>query len=146
MANLQTIKIKKIHPKAIVPKLATNGSACFDLYSCEDFVLSNGYFHMAKTGIIMEIPEGYHVEVCSRSGMARKGIIIPNSPGIVDSDYRGEAMVMLYGLFMKNREIFQVGSRIAQCKLVRNVPTQFQVVSKLSETERGSGGFGSTGK
>ena len=143
---MQTIKIKKISPKAIVPKIATKDSACFDLYSCEAFVLSNGYFHMVKTGITMEIPQGYHVEVYSRSGMARKGIIIPNAPGIVDADYRGEAMVMLYGLFMKNHEIFQIGSRIAQCRLVRNVETQFQMVSKLSETNRGSGGFGSTGK
>lgn len=143
---MQTIKIKKINAKAIVPKIATKDSACFDLYSCEDFVLSNGYFHMAKTGIIIEIPVGYHVEVYSRSGMARKGIIIPNAPGIVDADYRGEAMVMLYGLFMKNHEIFQVGSRIAQCRLVKNVDTQFQVVTKLSDTGRGSGGFGSTGK
>ena len=143
---MQTIKIKKISPKAIVPKIATKDSACFDLYSCEAFVLSNGYFHMVKTGITMEIPQGYHVEVYSRSGMARKGIIIPNAPGIVDADYRGEAMVMLYGLFMKNHEIFQIGSRVAQCRLVRNVETQFQMVSKLSETNRGSGGFGSTGK
>lgn len=142
----QTIKIKKINQKAIVPKLATKGSACFDLYSCEEFVLYNGYFHMTKTGIIMEIPQGYHVEVYIRSGMAKKGIIIPNAPGIVDADYRGEAMVMLYGLFMKKHELFQIGSRIAQCTLVKNVETQFQVVSKLSDTARGSGGFGSTGK
>ncbi len=140
------IKIKKIHPKAIVPKIATKGAACFDLYSCEDFVIGNGHFHRARTGIAMEIPEGYHVEVYNRSGMAARGIIIPNAPGIVDSDYRGEAMVMLYGLFVKGHEIFQIGHRIAQCRLVKNEPTSFTVVSKLSETERGSGGFGSTGK
>ena len=140
------INIKKIHPKAIVPKIATKDSACFDLFSCEDFVLSNGYFRMVKTGIIMEIPQGYHVEVYSRSGVAKKGIIIPNAPGIIDADYRGEVMVMLYGLFVKGHEIFQVGGRIAQCRLVKNVETQFKVVSKLSETSRGSGGFGSTGK
>ena len=140
------IKIKKINSKAIVPKIATNGSACFDLYCCENFVIGNGHFHRVKTGIIMEIPEGYHVEVYNRSGLASRGIIIPNAPGIVDSDYRGEAMVMLYGLFVKGHEIFQAGNRVAQCRLVKNEPTKFQVVSKVSETARGSGGFGSTGK
>jgi dUTP pyrophosphatase len=140
------IKVKKVNSKAILPKAATKNSACFDLYSCEDFVLYNSYFHKAKTGLIFEIPAGYHVEIYPRSGMASKGIIIPNSPGIIDSDYRGEIMVMLYGIFMTNHEIFQVGSRIAQCRLVKDEPTSFQVVTSLSETVRGSGGFGSTGK
>ena len=143
---IERIKIKKTHPKAIVPKPATKDSACFDLYCCEGFSLSNGYFHQAKTGLVFEIPKGYHVAVYPRSGMSRRGIIISNSPGIIDADYRGEVMVSLYGLFMKGREIFQIGSRVAQCRLVRNETTQFQVVNKLSETERGSGGFGSTGK
>ena len=141
-----TINIKKIHQKAIVPKSATKGSACFDLYSCEDLILSNGHFSSVRTGLVFEIPVGFHVEIYNRSGMARKGIIIPNAPGIIDSDYRGEVQVMLYGLFMKKHEIFQAGSRIAQCRLVKDIPTQFKVVNKLSDTERGSGGFGSTGK
>ena len=98
------IKTKKINTKAIVPKIATKGSACFDLYSCEDFVLGNGYFHRTKTGLIFEIPKGYHVKIYNRSGMAARGIIIPNSPGIIDSDYRGEIVVMLYGLFMKKKK------------------------------------------
>ena len=142
----QTIKIKKIHPKAIVPKIATKGSACFDLCSCEDFILGNSYFRRARTGLIFEIPKGWHVKLYNRSGMAARGIIIPNAPGIIDSDYRGEIIVMLYGLFLKKQEIFQIGNRIAQCELVRGEPVEFSVVSKLSDTERGSGGFGSTGK
>jgi len=140
------IQIKKVHPKAIVPKAATSGSACFDLYVCNEFSLYNGYFQKAKTGLVFEIPKGYFVEVMPRSGLASKGIIIPNSPGIIDSDYRGEVVVMLYGLFMKNHEFFQVGNRIAQCRIVKCEPVQFKTVTKLSETERGSGGFGSTGK
>uniref|UniRef100_A0A6M3K4U4 dUTP diphosphatase n=1 Tax=viral metagenome TaxID=1070528 RepID=A0A6M3K4U4_9ZZZZ len=142
----QTIKIKKIHPKAIVPKIATKGSACFDLCSCEDFTLGNGYFRRARTGLIFEIPKGWHVKLYNRSGMAARGIIIPNAPGIIDSDYRGEIIVMLYGLFLKKQEIFQIGNRIAQGELVKGEPVEFSVVSKLSDTERGSGGFGSTGK
>ena len=143
---MNILKIKKINSKAIVPKAATSGAACFDLYCCESFSLFNGYFKMARTGLIFEIPEGYHVEIYPRSSMAKRGIIIPNSPGIIDSDYRGEVKVMLYGLFMRNHEIFQIGSRIAQCRLVKNLSTKIKVVNKLSETERGSGGFGSTGK
>jgi len=140
------IKIKKIDKKAIVPKIATKGSACFDLYSCEDFVMSNGHFQSVRTGLIFEIPKGYHVKIYSRSGISKRGIIIPNSPGIVDSDYRGEITVMLYGLFVKGHEIFQVGHRIAQAELVQGTPAEFKVVSSLSDTERGTKGFGSTGK
>jgi dUTP pyrophosphatase len=143
---VQTIKVKKVHSKAILPKVATQGSACFDLYCCEDFVMSNGYFVKAKTGLIFEIPKGYHVKIYPRSGMAAKGIVIPNSPGVIDSDYRGEIIVMLYGLCMKGHEIFQVGHRIAQGELVKGEPVEFQVFSQLSSTDRGTGGFGSTGK
>jgi len=140
------IKTKKIHQKAIVPKIATEGSACFDLYACENFVLGNGYFRKVRTGLIFEIPKGWHVKLYNRSGMAARGIIIPNAPGIIDSDYRGEIIVMLYGLFMKKQEIFQVGNRIAQGELIKGESVAFDVVSKLSDTERGSGGFSSTGK
>ena len=140
------IKTKKIHQKAIIPKIATKDSACFDFYACENFVLGNGYFHRARTGLIFEIPVGWHVKVYNRSGMAVRGIIIPNAPGIIDSDYRGEIFVMLYGLFMKKQEIFQVGNRIAQGELVKGEPVGFEIVSELSDTERGSGGLGSTDK
>ncbi len=140
------IYVKKIHPKAILPKIATHGSACFDLHICEDFVLGNGYFHKARTGLQFQIPDGYHVKIYPRSGMGARGIIIPNSPGVIDSDYRGEIVVMLYGLFMKNQEIFQVGNRVAQAELVKNEPVGLKVVSQLTDTKRGSGGLGSTGK
>jgi len=141
-----TVKIKKNSPKAIVPKIATAGSACFDLYSCEEFVLGNGRFRRARTGITMEIPKGWHVKIYNRSGMAARGIIMPNAPGVIDTDYRGEIFVLLYGLFMQKQEIFQVGSRIAQGELVEGEPVGFKVVSQLANTDRGSGGFGSTGK
>lgn len=140
------IYVKKIHPKAVLPKIATQGSACFDLHICEDFVLKNGYFHKARTGLQFQIPDGYHVKVYPRSGMGARGIIIPNSPGVIDADYRGEIFVMLYGLFMKGQEIFQVGNRVAQAELVKNEPVGLKVVSQLTETKRGSGGFSSTGK
>jgi len=86
------------------------------------------------------------MKIYNRSGMVARGIIIPNAPGIIDSDYRGEIIVLLYGLFMKRQEIFQIGSKVAQGELVRGESVGFNVVSSLSNTERGSGGFGSTGK
>jgi len=140
------INVKRVNSKAIIPKISTKDAACFDLHTCERFVLYNGYFKKAGTGLIFEIPKGYHVEIYPRSGMASKGIVVLNSPGIIDADYRGEIMVLLYGVCMNNHEIFEVGHRIAQCRLVRNEPTGFKVVTKLSTTERGAGGFGSTGK
>ena len=142
---MATIKIKKIHNKAKIPRIASDGAACFDLSVCEDIAVTNGNLVRAKTGLIFEIPPGYHVEIYPRSGIAGRGIIIPNSPGIIDSDYRGEIIVNLYGLFVNRIEMFGVGSRIAQGRLVRNETTKFQVVSKLSDTKRGAGGFGSTG-
>lgn len=143
MAN---IKIRKINNKARIPRIATSGSACFDLSVCEDILITNGRLVRAKTGLMFEIPTGYHVEIYSRSGIASRGVIIPNSPAIIDSDYRGEIIINLYGLFVNRIEAFGRGSRIAQARLVRNEPTKFQVVSKLSDTKRGEGGFGSTGK
>ena len=142
---MQTIKIKKINPKAKIPRIATDGSACFDLSVCEPVGITQGATVKAKIGLAFEIPKGYHVEIYPRSGIAGRGIIIPNSPGIIDDDYRGEIMVTLYGLFCKF-EYFGAGSRIAQGRLVRNEPTEIKVVSHLTETARGAGGFGSTGK
>lgn len=139
------IKIKKLDNKAKIPREATNGSACFDLSVCDDIIVTQNSLVKAKTGIAVEIPEGYHIEIYPRSGIAGRGVIIPNSPGIIDSDYRGEIIVNLYGLFIKRAEFFGRGSRVAQARVVRNESTTFRVVGKLSETERGSGGFGSTG-
>jgi dUTP pyrophosphatase len=140
------IKVKKINPKAKKPKIATFGSACFDLCTCEDLYLVNGTFLKVKTGLIFEIPRGFFIEVMLRSGVASQGVIIPNAPCVIDSDYRGEVLVSLYGLFCKKIVHFAEGSRIAQCRVVKIIPTKFLVVDEVSETQRGTGGFGSTGK
>lgn len=140
-----TLKIKKLNNKAKIPRLATDGSACFDLSVCEDIIITNGRLIKAHTGIAVEIPQGYALEVYPRSGIAGRGIIIPNAPAIIDSDYRGEIMINLYGLFVNRMEVFGLGSRIAQAKLVKLVQTEIKVVSHLSDTRRGEGGFGSTG-
>jgi dUTP pyrophosphatase len=140
-----TLKLKKLNNKAKIPRFATEGSGCFDLSTCEDIAITNGQLVRVHTGLAAEVPQGYVLEIYPRSGLAGRGIIIPNSPGQVDSDYRGEIIVNLYGLFVKRIEAFGMGSRIAQAKLVKTVPTNIKVVSHLSETKRGEGGFGSTG-
>lgn len=140
-----TLKVKKLDNKAKIPKLATEGSACFDLSTVEDITIVQGQLIRAHTGISVEVPKGYCMEILPRSGLALRGIVIPNSPGIVDSDYRGEVVVMLYGLFVNRIEMFSRGARIAQARLVEVEQVNIQVVGHLSDTDRGSGGFGSTG-
>jgi dUTP pyrophosphatase len=139
------LKIKKLNNKAKIPMLATDGSACFDLSTVEDVMINKGRLVKVHTGISVEIPIGYCIEVYPRSGIAGRGVIIPNSPAIIDSDYRGEIMINMYGLFVERVEVFGAGSRIAQARLVKTVPTIIKVVSHLSDTTRGEGGFGSTG-
>ena len=139
------LKIKKLNNKAKIPKIATDGSACFDLSTCEDVLITKGKLVKIPIGLAVEIPTGYCLEIYPRSGVASKGVIIPNSPAIIDSDYRGEIVINMYGLFVDRIVSFGIGSRVAQAKLVKLVPTTFKVVSHLSDTERGSGGFGSTG-
>jgi len=124
----------------------TEGAACSDLYCCEPVLVKNGELTRARTGLVMEIPKGHCVEILPRSSMALHGIIIPNSPGVIDSDYRGEVIVLLFGLFVKNFEIFDTGSRIAQARLVKSEQAKYEVADEVSQTQRGSGGFGSTGK
>ena len=140
-----TLKIKKLDNKAKIPRFATDGSACFDLSILDDIMITPGQLVKARTGLSVEVPKGFCMEILPRSGLAGKGIIIPNSPGIVDSDYRGEIVIMLYGLFVNRIEMFSRGARVAQARIVRADHVDIKVVGHLTETERGAGGFGSTG-
>lgn len=141
------IKIKLTHPKAKEPVFSSKGAACFDLYAVERNA-EGGKAMIYSTGFNVQIPEGYHVEVFSRSGHGfRDDMRLCNCVGIIDSDYRGEIKVKLThdGLpYMADWP--RVGDRVAQAKLVRNVKTTFTVVDELNETDRGESGFGSTGK
>ncbi len=139
------LKVKKVNNKAKIPRIATEGSACFDISTVEDVMVSRGGLIKVHTGLAVEIPKGYCLEIYPRSGIASNGVIIPNSPAIIDSDYRGELIINMYGLFVDRIVAFGAGSRIAQAKLVKLVPTSIKVVSKLDDTDRGDGGFGSTG-
>lgn len=141
------IKIQKAHPKAVVPTYATPGAACFDLHSVHDgdfgMLWSSKVF---DTGLKFEIPEGQVMLIFSRSGDGfKRDVRLANCVGVIDSDYRGEVKVKLTADCMRENYI-NAGDRIAQALILPVERVQFLVVDGLSVTDRGEGGFGSTGK
>jgi dUTP pyrophosphatase len=140
------VKVKILNPDAIIPKYQTEEAAGFDLHSIEEKTVKAGEREVIKTGLAVALPKGYELQVRPRSGLALKnGITVLNTPGTVDSDYRGELMVIL---FNTSKEDFAVkkGERIAQAIIKEILQADFAVVEELDSTERGVGGFGSTGK
>lgn len=130
---------------SLIPAYQTPGSAGCDLMSTDNVVIPSGSRLVVGTGLKMEIPSGFAAQVCSRSGLAAKsGIQVLNAPGLVDNDYRGEVKVILYN---SGREDFIVkkGDRIAQLMFFPIFQAIFQKAKTVSETDRGEGGFGSTG-
>ena len=128
-----------------LPSYATTGAAGMDVVAAEDFDLQPGQRHAVATGFQVAIPEGYEIQVRPRSGLALKhGITVPNTPGTIDSDYRGEVKVIMIN---HGTEPFPIrrGERIAQLVPAAVIRAQFDEVAELCETERGAGGFGSTG-
>ena len=128
-----------------LPRYATAGAAGMDVLSAEEFVLEPGARHAVATGLALAIPPGYEIQVRPRSGLALKhGISVPNTPGTIDSDYRGELKVILIN---HSGEPFPIhrGDRIAQLVLAPVTLAAWVEVAELDETERGAGGFGSTG-
>ena len=143
----QTVKFKKLTPNAIVPTYGTEFSAGADLYSgmTEPVIINAGTTEFIKTGIAMEIPEGLVGLVYARSGMAcKKGLAPANKVGVIDSDYRGEIIVALHNHSDKPVTI-EPKDRIAQIVLSPYITASFNEVEELDDTERGEGGFGSTG-
>jgi len=128
-----------------VPAYATAGAAGMDVVAAEDLDLAPGARHAVATGFAMAIPEGYEVQVRPRSGLALKhGITCLNTPGTIDSDYRGEVKVILANLGSDPFPIRR-GDRIAQLVPTPVQKAAFALVDNLDETTRGAGGFGSTG-
>jgi len=128
------------------PTYATDGAAGLDVVAAEDLTLAPGQRHAVATGFSIAIPEGYEIQVRPRSGLALKhGITCLNTPGTIDHDYRGEVKVILANL---GDEAFEVrrGERIAQLVPAPVLKAEFREVDALSETNRGVGGFGSTGQ
>ncbi len=140
--------VKKLRSGALPPAYQTPGAAGADLCACVEapVKLEPGQRKLIPTGIALEIPEGYEGQVRPRSGLAVKhGIALPNSPGTIDSDYRGEVQVILINLGSEPYEI-KNGERIAQLVIAPVTRGSFQEAPELSGTSRGAGGFGSTGK
>ncbi|MBE6598301.1 MAG: dUTP diphosphatase [Ruminococcaceae bacterium] len=139
------VRIKKLRENAVIPEYKTPGSAACDLVSCEDVLIPARGRAMVPTGISVEA-DGVAVLLFARSGLAvRHGIALANGVGVVDSDYRGEIVV---GLINNTGDAYRVkaGERVAQMMFVPVVTAEFEEADALSETERGDGGFGSTGK
>lgn len=141
------IDIKKLDERAVVPEYATAFSAGVDLHAVldEPVIIKPLERKLIKTGLAIALPEGYEAQVRPRSGLAlKKGITVLNTPGTIDSDYRGEIGVILINL---SSEDFVVnhGERIAQMVIARHETARFNQSEELSDTVRGSGGFGSTG-
>lgn len=128
-----------------LPAYATTGAAGMDVVSAEDVAIAPGARHAVATGIAVAIPQGYEIQVRPRSGLALKhGITVPNTPGTIDSDYRGELKVILINLGTEPFTIAR-GDRIGQLVLAPVVQAAWSEVDELEATERGQGGFGSTG-
>jgi dUTP pyrophosphatase len=128
-----------------LPAYATSGAAGMDVVSAEDVTLAPAARHAVATGLSMAIPAGYEIQVRPRSGLALKhGISVPNTPGTIDSDYRGELKVILINLGTEPFVIAR-GDRVAQLVLAPVVQAAWDEVDELDATERGEGGFGSTG-
>jgi dUTP pyrophosphatase len=140
------LKVKKINPDAILPSYAHEGDAGLDLHSVEELVLAPDECKLVKTGIVIELPANTEAQVRPRSGLALKHqITLLNTPGTIDYGYRGEVGIIMKNFGSKSFEI-KKGMKIAQMVVKPVFKVSVQEVDQLSGTERGSGGFGSTGQ
>ena len=147
MAEPVNVRIRRLpHGAGLeLPKYATTGAAGMDVLSAENVVLAPGTRHAVATGYAVAIPEGYEIQVRPRSGLALKhGISVPNTPGTIDSDYRGELKIILINHADADFAI-ERGDRIAQLVLAPVTRAAWEEVQELDETDRGAAGFGSTG-
>lgn len=139
------IKLKVLHPDAVIPKYQTSGAAGFDLCSVIEAVIKPKEWALIKTGIALEIPHGFEVQIRPRSGLALKyGISVLNSPGTIDSDYRGEIGVILINHSKEDFKV-EIGDRIAQGVIAEVIQAHFVLAEDLSQTSRDQKGFGSSG-
>lgn len=146
---MEKIKVKKMNDKAVLPSRATDGSAGADLYAvCEtqEVIIPAHETVLIHTGLAFEIPDGFVGLVFARSSLGTKrGLAPANKVGVIDSDYRGEVMVSLHN-HTEVQQCIENGERIAQLVIVPFLKADFIEADTLEDTERGSGGFGSTGK
>lgn len=141
----QILRFKKLIPTAVIPNYQTPGASGFDFHCIENVIIQTGKIALVRTGLAVEVPKGFELQIRARSGLAAKhGIFLVNGIGTIDSDYRGEIKIILSTCANDFVEI-KAGDRIAQGVIVPVVQAEILQVSELSLTERGAGGFGSTG-
>lgn len=140
------INVKKLHPKAQLPLFGRNGDAGADLFSVEDVLINEHVVTVPiHTGIALEIPPGYAGYVQPRSGLAKShSLTVTNSPGLIDSNYRGEIIVLMYNLGTKPYVVHS-GDKIAQLVILQMPPVNYVEADIEMETVRGANGFGSSG-
>jgi dUTP pyrophosphatase len=140
------VKVKKLHADAIIPHYARHGDAGMDVYAVENDNLNSGERKLIPTGLCFELPIGFEMQIRPKSGLALKnGITLLNTPGTLDSGYRGELKVLIINHSNQNYEI-KKGEKIAQIVIAKYEEAEMLEVQEISlATERGTGGFGSTG-
>ena len=140
------LRVQRLDEAAILPTIAHEGDAGFDLHALEAFSLAPGERAMVRTGIAIEVSPGHAALVLPRSGLAAKhGISVVNAPGLIDSGYRGEVKVLLLNNDPAETFTARAGDRIAQLVLTRVETPAVEEADSLTDTPRGEGGFGSTG-
>ena len=142
------IRFKKLHPNAVIPTRATEGSSGYDITAIDmkhSTDLEKGVYIEYRTGLSFEIPKGYEGVIRPRSSLRKKNVefMLRSSPATIDSDYRGEVVIT----FTKPRRgpVYAPGDRVAQLVIQKTLDVEFEEVEELTETERGNQGFGSTG-
>ena len=140
------LKVKRLDPAAKLPVRTTTGASCFDIHALEGGAIPAKSRGFIRTGLAVAVDKGFEVQVRSRSGLALKqGVFVLNSPGTVDSDYRGEVGIILMNLG-DDTFTYKAGDRIAQIGVYPVIMCDAQLVDTLDDTERSAGGFGSTGR
>jgi dUTP pyrophosphatase len=139
--NMLNIKIKKLAPEAVIPQYSKPGDAGMDVYAISKNETDK--FVEYGTGLAFEVPEGYVLLVFARSSVSNTNLILANSVGVLDSGYRGELKLRFRKI---GTEDYQVGERVGQIMVLPYPQVNFEEVAELSNTERGEGGFGSSGK
>lgn len=140
------VKFKKLVGHAVTPKYAKPGDAAMDVVAISENIVDNGEYGYVEygTGLAFAVPEGYYMDIRPRSSISNTGMMLANAPGTLDSQYRGE--LKLRFKWIKDTKKYEVGDRVAQIVILPYPQIEFQEVEELGSTERGEGGFGSSGK
>lgn len=140
------VKVKKIHEEAQLPTKGSEDAACWDIYAIGDHMIGyNTNAHTIHTGLIVEVPKGFFLDIRPRSGKSIEGLMICNTPGTIDCDYRGEVIIIMRA-FPGIHIHINKGDKIAQIRLERENKFEWLEVDEITTTRRGSKGFGSSGQ